>query len=126
MLIRHFLPLPFLAIASLAILLALAACRAPNNQAASIVLKPGAKTATITWTTPTTNTDGSPLKDLSAINVYQGTSPEALRRVTSTKPSVREYVATGLKTGTYYFALRSVNTEGIEGPQIVSIPVVVP
>ena len=92
---------------------------------APIVLKPGATTASLTWTKPSTNIDGTRLQDLAAFNIYGGPSTSALKKIQSVSASATSYVASGLKPGTYYFAVRSVNKAGKEGPPIVIGPVIV-
>jgi hypothetical protein len=81
------------------------------------VTAPAATTATLTWTQPNFNTDGSPLIDLTGYVVYYGTSQTVL---TNTKPvtgaATTMTTITGLTAGlTYYFAIASVSTSGGEG-----------
>jgi len=73
----------------------------------------GPATATVSWTIPTTNTDGTPLTDLAGFNLYYGTSPSAMTNVIDIpNPSVDTYVVTGLTSGTWYFVLTSYTTSG--------------
>lgn len=71
--------------------------------------------ATLSWTAPTHNTDGTPLTDLAGYTVHYGTSASNLSNsVTVNSPSTTTYTITSLVTGrTYYFAIASVNSSGV-------------
>ena len=72
-------------------------------------------TADVSWTPPTTNTDGSTLTDLAGYNIYYGTSPNALnQKVQVTNIGVTNYVISGLTTGTWYFAVTAYSSAGTE------------
>lgn len=73
--------------------------------------------ATLSWTKPTTNTDGSSLTDLTGYKVYYGTSSTALTSsVSVTGGDTVTTTITGLTSGaTYYFAIASVSASGGEG-----------
>lgn len=76
-------------------------------------------TATINWTLPTQNTDGSPLTDLIGYVIYYGTDPTLtttnVRLITN--GSVLSTTFYSLPTNnTYYFAVASVANSGI-GPR---------
>ena len=74
-----------------------------------------AGTADVSWTPPTTNTDGSTLTDLAGYNIYYGTSPNALsQKVQVTNVGVTNYVISGLTTGTWYFAVTAYSSAGTE------------
>jgi hypothetical protein len=60
-------------------------------------------TATFTWGTPTTNTDGSPLTNLVGYRVLFGNSPTNLNQSLGVG-LVTRYVASNLTPGTYCFA----------------------
>jgi hypothetical protein len=74
----------------------------------------GSGKVTLTWTRPTTNEDGSELTDLAGFHVYYG----QLAGDWSTKldvPGASSSVEIqDLRTGTWYFAITSYNTGGIE------------
>ena len=75
----------------------------------------GVDGATLAWTAPTENVDGSPLTDLSGYVIAYGTASDALTEtVTVDNPSVDRYVFDQLPTGTYYFAVRAVSASGAE------------
>ena len=74
-----------------------------------------AGTADVSWTPPTTNTDGSTLTDLAGYNIYYGTSPNALnQQVQVTTIGVTNYVINGLTSGTWYFAVTAYTSTGTE------------
>ena len=71
--------------------------------------------ATLTWTPPTQNTDGSPLTDLAGYRIYYGTSPGNYSNTAAvSNPGVASFVVDGLTQGTWYFVTTSINTSGIE------------
>jgi hypothetical protein len=62
--------------------------------------------ATITWTVPTLNTDGSALVNLAGYHLYYGTSAANLSQtVQITNPSITTYMVGNLAPGTWYFAM---------------------
>jgi predicted phage tail protein len=77
---------------------------------------PGATgSAAISWSMPTSNADGTALTDIAGYRVFYGTNPGSLSNVvnvagaSSTSTSV-----TGLAAGTYYFAVATVNSSGVQ------------
>lgn len=75
----------------------------------------GNGTATINWTRPTTNTDGSALTNLSGFKVLYGTSASALTNVKQvTGATATSTTISALQTGTWYFTVRAVNSNGVE------------
>lgn len=72
-------------------------------------------TATLTWTAPTTNTNGSALTDLAGYHIYYGTSPSALSTVVDiANPATTTYTVSSLASGTWYFAVNAYTTSGVE------------
>jgi hypothetical protein len=71
-------------------------------------------TATISWTPPTTNTDGSPLTDLTSYRIYAGAAPNQLAPFVVIDNGFSDCVVNGLSPGLYYFAMTAVNSQGIE------------
>ncbi len=72
-------------------------------------------TATVTWTPPTTNSDGTALTNLAGYHIYYGTSSGALTSViTVSNPGTASYVVSNLSPGTYYFAVKSYTSAGVE------------
>jgi Putative Ig domain len=71
--------------------------------------------ATLSWTPPTRNTDGSTLTNLAGYRIAYGTSPGALTRtVQVANPGVSRYVVENLAAGTWYFAVRAYSNGGSE------------
>jgi len=71
--------------------------------------------ATLTWTPPTTNTDGSALTNLAGYRVRWGPAPgNYTNSVTLTNPGLATYVVTNLVSGTHYFVVTAVNSSGVE------------
>lgn len=71
--------------------------------------------AQVRWTAPTTNTDGSALLNLASYRVYYGTSSNSLSQY-SDVPDNTQTSATinSLSAGTWYMAVRAVNTSQVE------------
>jgi hypothetical protein len=79
----------------------------PNN--------PSTGTATLDWMPPTENTDGSVLTNLAGYTVYYGTSASNLTEsVKVTNPGLTAYTLSNLPSGTWYFAVTSNSSTGIE------------
>jgi hypothetical protein len=79
------------------------------------VLAVASGSATLTWTPPTQNTDGSPLTNLAGYRIYWGTAPGTYTSsVTLTNPGLSSYVVTSLAPGTYYFVVTARNSAGVE------------
>ncbi|MEY4762398.1 MAG: hypothetical protein RLZZ200_2254 [Pseudomonadota bacterium] len=71
--------------------------------------------ATLTWSAPSQNTDGSTLVDLTGYNVYYGTSPTSLtNKIVVANAGTTTYTVGSLPSGTYYFAVSAYNVNGIE------------
>jgi hypothetical protein len=74
-----------------------------------------AGSATLSWTPPTQNTDGSPLTNLSGYKVYWGTALGTYpSSVTLSNPGLTSYVVDNLVPGTYYFVATALNSVGVE------------
>jgi hypothetical protein len=82
----------------------------------TVTVTPSAiRSAALSWTAPTQNTDGSALTDLSGYHIYYGTSASALNQtVTIGTAGVTTYVIDGLASGTWYFAVKAVDAGGLE------------
>lgn len=76
---------------------------------------PAVGTASLTWTAPTQNTDGSPLTNLAGYRVYRGTSANALNEVIQIPGAANTaYAYTQLANGTHYFAVSAYSAAGAE------------
>jgi hypothetical protein len=73
-----------------------------------------AKALTLSWEAPTQNTDGTPLLDLRGYRIYYGTTPQILNTVDVDNPGLTTYVIDNLTAGTYYFAVTSYNSAGVD------------
>lgn len=81
---------------------------------------------TIAWTPPTENTNGTALTNLAGYHLYYGTTESDLSKVVDiTNPGLATYVLSDLSSGTWYFALTSVNTAGVESVRSAVISTVV-
>lgn len=72
--------------------------------------------ATLAWSPPTANIDGSPLTNLAGYYVHYGTSEASLTEIIElTDASATTYVVSNLPPGRYYFAVSAYNSFGWEG-----------
>ena len=79
----------------------------------AVASKPG--TATVSWTAPTTNTDGTPYTNPGGFRLMWGTSATNLGQTFYLQdPLARQWVSGSLSYGTWYFAVRSYNALGLE------------
>jgi hypothetical protein len=70
---------------------------------------------TLSWASPTLNSDGTPLTDLAGFKIYWGNTPDNLTHsVTIDNPGITTYVVENLTPATYYFAASAFNSLGIE------------
>jgi hypothetical protein len=78
--------------------------------------------ATLDWLPPTENSDGSALTNLAGYTVYYGTSPDSLTQsVKVTNPGLTAYTVTNLPSGTWYFAVTSYSSTGVESTRTSTI-----
>ena len=69
--------------------------------------------ASLSWTAPTSNTDGSPVTNLAGYKIDYGTSPGALTQTaTLSDPAATAYAVQGLASGTWYFAISAFTSGG--------------
>lgn len=71
------------------------------------------ETATLAWSAPITNTDGTPLTDLAGYKVHYGKSSGTYTN-TVTIGKVTSYSINNLAPGTYYFTVTAYDTTGLE------------
>jgi len=77
-----------------------------------------ADSASLSWTAPTQNMDGTPLTDLAGYTIYYGTSPsEMTQSIQVASASETSYVVSNLSAGTYYFAVAAYTTVGTQSAQ---------
>ena len=71
--------------------------------------------ATLSWTAPTLNTDGTALTDLSGYTISFGTSStELAQSITIDSPAATSYTFTGLAAGTWYFEIAANASDGTQ------------
>ncbi|HXQ20998.1 MAG TPA: fibronectin type III domain-containing protein [Candidatus Acidoferrales bacterium] len=70
----------------------------------------------MSWTIPTTRTDGTALTDIAGFNIYYGTSSGTYpNTIALANPALTTYVVTNLPTGaTYYFVMTAYDANGVE------------
>jgi Calx-beta domain len=72
-------------------------------------------TATLSWTAPTLDTNGSPITDLAGYNIHYGTSPTTMTHVVAVNnPASGSYTISNLAAGTWYFAVVAYNAQAVE------------
>jgi hypothetical protein len=78
------------------------------------VSKTATNSVTLNWTSPTTNTDGTPLRNLDAYRVFYGqASRNYTKSVYVPAAATHSVVIEGLAAGTWFFAIKSINTLGV-------------
>jgi putative Ig domain-containing protein len=88
---------------------------APFAITVSAATSGGTGAASLSWTPPTRNTDGSTLTNLAGYKILYGTSSTSLSKsITVANPGVSSYVVDGLASGTWYFALKAYTATGSE------------
>lgn len=112
--------LPFLILTSVA-----SACGKAGSTRFSAPKPPGdassscsSNKAVLSWTTPTQNTDGTPLTDATGYRIYYGpnaANPESMLEVSD--PAAVTLTIDHLGTGTYYFSISTLSATGGEGPK---------
>jgi hypothetical protein len=77
----------------------------------------GNGSATISWTAPTKNSNGTSLTDLASYKIVFGNSSTSLTKSQSVSdPKATSATVAALATGTWYFAVRAINSKGVESP----------
>jgi hypothetical protein len=72
--------------------------------------------ATLSWTIPSDNTNGTPATNLAGFHIYYGTTQGALNSViTVSGTSTTKYEISNLSSGTYYFEVAAYNSLGVDG-----------
>ena len=71
--------------------------------------------ATVNWIPPTTNTDGSPLTDLTGYRIAYGQASNALNQSAPVSgATTTSFTVNNLVSGNWYFAVYAVNSQGAE------------
>jgi hypothetical protein len=76
------------------------------------------RSATLTWTPPTLNVDGTALTNLAGYRISYGASATALTQTVQVAvPGATAYTIGNLAPGTYYFTVRAYTSNGTESAQ---------
>jgi hypothetical protein len=86
----------------------------PASTAATAPPATSTGSATLVWTPPTQNTNGSVLMNLAGYNVYYGTNGNLTQQVTLRNAGLTRYVMTGLSKATWTFAITAYDSNGNE------------
>jgi hypothetical protein len=71
--------------------------------------------ATLGWTPPSSNTDGTPIQGLAGYRIYYGNSASTLNQVvTISNPGITSYVIDNLVAGPWFFSVRAFTNDGTE------------
>ena len=81
---------------------------------------------TLTWTSPTLNTNGTTVTDLAGYRIYYGSTSTQLNQVvTVAGAAVTEYAFSELAAGTWYFAVTAYNSDDVESGLSAVVPVAI-
>lgn len=84
-------------------------------------------TASVSWTPPTQNTNGTSLTNLAGYRIHYGLNAEELvQTVQLANPGSSSYTISSLTPGTYYFAVRAYTSGGTESVNSNIVSKVVP
>lgn len=73
------------------------------------------RTAILSWTPPTQNSDGTALTNLAGYRIHYGTSATAMTQtIQVANAGASAYTVSNLAPGTYYFAVRAYTSAGTE------------
>jgi hypothetical protein len=79
------------------------------------VVQSSSGSATLSWTPPTQNTDGSSLSNLAGYRIVYGRTASSLdQTVQVANAGTSGYTVTGLSSGTWYFRVKAYNSSGAE------------
>jgi hypothetical protein len=104
-------------------LLSLAACGGGGssgggesaNSQTSDATPPTAGSVTISWTAPTSNTNGTPISSLSGYHIFYGTSASALTQsIEVSGAATLSYEISDLTAGRWYFAVAADASDGTQ------------
>jgi hypothetical protein len=85
------------------------------NIAVAPAAAPAAASATLHWSKPTQNTDGSPLTNLAGYVIRYGTSAAALNsQISIGSPDSTDVEISDLTAGKWYFEVAAINTANVE------------
>ncbi len=96
-------------------------CYQGNNSAVAMAAV-DIRTSLLAWRAPTSKADGSPLESIGGYNIYWGTAPSNYSDNVRVPPDTTEWWA-DLLPGTYYFAVSTVDGDGVEGAMSAEVSV---
>jgi len=77
--------------------------------------QPASGSAVLSWSAPTTNTNGTALTNLAGYTILYGTNPGALNQaIALNSASTNSYTINGLAAGTWYFSIVANSNDGTE------------
>ena len=89
----------------------------PSTPAVGPLSLPDCQSVTVPWTTPTTNTDGTPLElsDISHFTIYFGTHIDSMSLYSRVARTINEWTVSNLIGGhTYYLGVTCTSRSGVE------------
>jgi hypothetical protein len=79
------------------------------------VTGPASGSATLNWSVPTENTNGTPLTNLAGFHIYYGASPSNLNNTAQiASADTTSYTVDNLAAGTWYFSINAYTSAGVE------------
>jgi Putative Ig domain len=89
------------------------------------VAQPDAQ-VTLSWTSPTLNTNGTTMTDLAGYRIYYGSNSTQLNQVVTVEGAeVTEYAFRDLTGGTWYFAVAAYNSDKVESGLSAVVPIAI-
>ncbi|MGH8227125.1 MAG: fibronectin type III domain-containing protein [Steroidobacteraceae bacterium] len=87
----------------------------PTSTSSGSPSVPSTGDAKLTWSAPTTNSNGTALTDLAGYDIHYGTNYGSLTNVVDvSSASAVSYTVTGLTSGTWYFAISAYTNTGLQ------------
>jgi hypothetical protein len=80
------------------------------------VVQAASGSANLSWTAPTTNSDGTALTNLAGYRIHYGTTTAMTQVVQVASPGIATYTLGNLSPGTWYFAVAAYASTGAESP----------
>jgi hypothetical protein len=82
-----------------------------SSRSVTVMVQPPSGTASLSWSPPTTNEDGTPVT-LTGFNIYAGSSASSLLKIATVGASQTSFALDYLSAGTYYFAVTAIGSTG--------------
>jgi hypothetical protein len=79
---------------------------------------------TVSWTSPTMNTNGTAVTDLAGYHIYYGPTSTQLNQVIDVAGAdITKFVLSNMSAGTWYFAVAAYNSEKVESTLSAVLPI---